>query len=70
MGGLRGKGCIYIQGRFMLMYGRNQHNIVKQLSSIKNKFLKIVKNQRFHPSVVLATFSVLNSHLWLVAIDL
>ena len=26
-------GNIYTYGRFMLMYGRNQDNIVKQLSS-------------------------------------
>ena len=31
-GGSRGKGHVYIYGRFMLMYGRNQYNIVKQLS--------------------------------------
>ena len=30
--GSRGRGHRYICGRFMLMYGRNQHNIVKQLS--------------------------------------
>ena len=28
---------MYIYSWFMLMYGRNQYNIVKQLSSIKNK---------------------------------
>ena len=28
-----GRGCIYTYGRFMSMYGRNQHNIIKQLSS-------------------------------------
>ena len=27
---------MYIYGWFMLMYGRNQHNIVMQLSSIKD----------------------------------
>ena len=28
-GGSRGKGHIYTYGQFMLMYGRNHHNIVK-----------------------------------------
>ena len=32
-GGSRGRGRVYTYGRFMLMYGRNQHNVVKQLSS-------------------------------------
>ena len=32
-GGSRGREHMYIYGRFMLLYGRNQHNIVKQLSS-------------------------------------
>ena len=31
-GGSRGRGHMYTFGWFMLMYGRNQHNIVKQLS--------------------------------------
>ena len=31
-GGSRGRGRMYIYGWFMLMYGRSQHNIVKQLS--------------------------------------
>ena len=41
-GGLRGSGHVYTYGWFMLMYGRNQHNIVKQLSSNWkiNKFIK------------------------------
>ena len=30
--GSRVRGHIYTYGCFMLMYGRNQHNIVKQLS--------------------------------------
>ena len=30
----RGKGYLYIYGWFMLMYGRNQHDIVKKLSFI------------------------------------
>ena len=38
-GGSRGRGYMYTRGWFMLMYGRNQHNMVKQLSSKKN-FLK------------------------------
>ena len=34
----RGRGPMYIYGWFTLLYGRNQHNIVKQLSSnLKNK---------------------------------
>ena len=32
-GGSRGRGHMYIYGWFMLMYGRNQYNTVKQLSS-------------------------------------
>ena len=41
-GGLRGSGHVYTYGWFILMYGRNQHNIVKQLSSNWkiNKFIK------------------------------
>ena len=31
-GGSRGKGHMYTYGWCMLMYGRNQHNIAKQLS--------------------------------------
>ena len=31
--GLRGRGHMYSYGWFMLMYGRNQHSIVKQLFS-------------------------------------
>ena len=31
-GGSRGRGLMYPYGWFILMYGRNQHNIVKQLS--------------------------------------
>ena len=30
---------MYNRGRFMLMYGKNQYNLVKQLSSNKNKIL-------------------------------
>ena len=32
-GGSRERGCMYTYGWFMLMYGREQHNTVKQLSS-------------------------------------
>ena len=32
-GGCRGRGQKHTYGRFMLMYDRNQHNIVKQSSS-------------------------------------
>ena len=32
-GGSGGRGHVYTYGWFMLMHGRNQHNIVKQLSS-------------------------------------
>ena len=31
-GGSRGKKHMYTDGRFMLLCGRNQYNIVKQLS--------------------------------------
>ena len=37
-GDSRGRGHMYAYGGFMLMYGRNQHNTVKQLSS--NNFFK------------------------------
>ena len=40
-GSSRGRGRMCTCDRFMLMYGRNQHNIVKQLSSNK-RFLKII----------------------------
>ena len=30
--GSRGRGHLYTYGRFMLIYGRNQYSIVKQLS--------------------------------------
>ena len=36
-GGSRGSGQRYTYGWFMLFYGRNQHNIVKQLSSSLKK---------------------------------
>ena len=34
MGGSKGKRYIYTCGWFTLLYGRNQHNIVKQFSSV------------------------------------
>ena len=40
-GGSRWKGHMYACGWFMLIYGRNQHNIIKQLSFNK----KNLKNQ-------------------------
>ena len=59
-GGLRGRRHTYTYGWFMLTYGRNQHNIVKQLSfnqkqiifslkkvnkpGIERNFLNLVKN--------------------------
>ena len=39
--GSLGKGYMHTYSWLMLMNGRNQHNIVKQLFTIKNKFLKI-----------------------------
>ena len=39
-GGSGERGHIGICGLFMLLYGRSQHNIEKQLSANKNKFLK------------------------------
>ena len=36
-GGSRGRGHMYTYDWFMLMYGRNQHNILKQLPPIKKK---------------------------------
>ena len=36
-GGSRGRGHMYTCGWFMLMYGRNQHNIVKQIPCRKRK---------------------------------
>ena len=40
-GASRERGCIYTYGWFMLMFGRNQHNSVKQLS-----FNWIIKKER------------------------
>ena len=42
-GGSRGRECIYTYGR--LLYGRNQHHIVKQLSSNQKK----KKTKQFKP---------------------
>ena len=42
-GDSRGKGYMYIYDQFMLIYGRNQNSIVKQLS-LKNKKIKKQKN--------------------------
>lgn len=40
-GGSRGRGHMYTYGWFTLLYGRNQHNTVKQLSyKLKKKFFK------------------------------
>ena len=33
-GGSRGRGHVYTYDWFMLLYGRNQHNTVKQLSAV------------------------------------
>ena len=41
MGGSGGRGHVYTYSWFMLMYGRNQHNIVKELaSSLKERNFK------------------------------
>ena len=40
-GGSRRRGRMYICGWFMLIYGRSQHNIVKQTSCNKKNFNKI-----------------------------
>ena len=42
--GSGGRGYTYTCDWFMLMYGRNQHNIVKQLAS--NKLKKIFKSEK------------------------
>ena len=42
-GGLRGRGHVYIYGRFMLMYGRHQHNIVIILQLNRSKKIHIMK---------------------------
>ena len=39
-GGSGGAGHLCSYGRFMLTYGRNQHNTVKQLTSNENKLIK------------------------------
>lgn len=47
MGGWGGGGREvqeYIYGRFTLLYDRNQHNIVKQLSNLKKEHVYYNKN--------------------------
>ena len=44
-GGLRRRGLMYTYGWFMLIYGRNQHSIVKQLSS-NWKYINLKINKR------------------------
>ena len=39
-GGSRGRGHTHTYGQFKSMFGRNHHNIVKQLYLIKNKGYK------------------------------
>ena len=46
-GGSRGRGHMFVYGWFMLMYGRNQHNIVKQLTSNEKKLTTTTK--KTHP---------------------
>ena len=41
-------GDLYTYGWFMLIYGRNQHNIVKQLSSNQKLFKKARKEKVIH----------------------
>ena len=46
-GGSRGKGRMHAYGWFMLLYGRNQYNIVKQLSSsLKKNQIELKKKKR------------------------
>ena len=40
-----GRGCMYAYSRFVLLNGRNQHHVVKQLSP-SEKFLKNRKNEK------------------------
>ena len=42
-GGSPGRGHMYAYGQFMLMYGKNYHNIEKQLSSSENKSIVFKK---------------------------
>ena len=44
-GGSRERGHVYSYGWFVLMYGRDQHNIIKQLSSNSNKSILKIKKQ-------------------------
>ena len=62
-GGLRRRGHMYTCGRFILMCGRNQHSIVKQLSSNKKNFF----NQFFLylPFLLLLYFTTL-FYLWII----
>ena len=43
-GGGRREVQEYIYGRFTLLYDRNQHNIVKQLSNLKKEHVYYNKN--------------------------
>ena len=43
-GGSKGRGHMYTYGWFMLMYGRNRYNIIKQYLSIKKKIFLCLKN--------------------------
>ena len=54
-GGSRGRGHMYTYGWFMLMYGRNQHNIVGNYLPIKNKYIFLKKD----------AFFISSSWLWL-----
>ena len=45
-GGSPGRGHMYAYGQFMVMYGKNYHNIEKQLSSSENKSIVFKKNTR------------------------
>ena len=49
-GGSPGRGHMYAYGQFMLMYGKNYHNIEKQLSSSENKSIVFKKtHERTNP---------------------
>ena len=50
LGGSRQRGYRYVYGGFMLLYGRNHHNIVKQLSSnLKKKTTQPEASFILHP---------------------
>ena len=36
---------VWTCGQFMLIHGRNQHNVVKQLSPLKNFFKRVNSNE-------------------------